>query len=108
MLELYQAEWCPDSHKVRQRLTELGVPFIARQVAPEADDRDQMRAATGSDTIPVLILEDGIVLALDAEKIVGELDRLYTEPDHAAAHREYGAAAHYDDPAKLNVSGAGG
>jgi glutaredoxin len=105
MLELYQAEWCPHSHKVRQRLTELGVPFIARQVAPEADDRDEMRAATGSDTIPVLILDDGTVLARDAEEIVAELDRLYPEPDDAAAHREYGAAAHYDDPTDVTVGG---
>lgn len=105
MIELYQAEWCPHSHNVRQRLTELGVPFIVRQVAPEADDRDQMRAATGSDTIPVLILEDGTVLALDAEQIIAELDRLYPEPHDAAAHREYGAAARYDDPADVTVGG---
>jgi glutaredoxin len=30
MIELYQAEWCPHSHHVRQRLTEHGVDFVAR------------------------------------------------------------------------------
>src|SRR5207253_2334746 len=39
-MELYQAEWCPHSHKVRQRLTELGLDFVARQVAAEPEDRD--------------------------------------------------------------------
>ena len=39
MLELFQAEWCPYSHRVRQRLTELGVDFVARQVEAEPDDR---------------------------------------------------------------------
>ena len=31
-LELWQTEWCPASHRVRQRLTELGLTYIARQV----------------------------------------------------------------------------
>jgi glutaredoxin len=105
-MELYQAEWCPHSHKVRQRLTELGVPFVARQVAAEPEQRDVMRAATGSDTIPVLVLDDGTVLALEADEIIAELDRLYTEPDDAAEHREKGAAAHYEDPANLSASRA--
>src|SRR3954453_21264013 len=103
MLELYQAEWCPHSHRVRQRLSELGVPFIARQVAAEPEDRDEMRAAAGSDTIPVLVLGDGTVLAREAEEIVAELDRCYPEPADAGAHRAKGAAAHYEDPA--NVAG---
>src|SRR3954468_23462148 len=53
MLELYQAEWCPYSAAVRQRLTELGVDFIARQVAPRQEDRD------GQHEIPLLVTEDG-------------------------------------------------
>jgi len=32
MLELYQAEWCPSSRRVRQRLTELGLDHVSRQV----------------------------------------------------------------------------
>ena len=39
MLILYQAEWCPYSAAVRERLTELGVDFVARQVAPRQEDR---------------------------------------------------------------------
>jgi glutaredoxin len=38
VLELWQAEWCPYSHRVRQRLTELGLDFVAHQVAA-GDDR---------------------------------------------------------------------
>src|SRR5205085_242499 len=37
-MELYQAAWCPHAHKVRQRLTELGLDFTARQVPAEPDD----------------------------------------------------------------------
>ena len=53
MLELYQAEWCPFSSAVRERLTELGVDFIARQVAPRQEDRE------GEHEIPLLVTEDG-------------------------------------------------
>ena len=28
-LELWQTEWCPSSHRVRQRLTELGLTYTA-------------------------------------------------------------------------------
>ena len=31
-LELWQTEWCPASHRVRQRLTELGLSYLARPV----------------------------------------------------------------------------
>lgn len=53
MLELYQAEWCPYSSAVRERLTELGVDFVARQVAPRQEERD------GGHEIPLLVTEKG-------------------------------------------------
>lgn len=53
MLELFQAEWCPYSSAVRQRLTELGIDFIAKQVAPRQEDRK------GEHEIPLLVTEDG-------------------------------------------------
>ena len=37
-LELWQTEWCPASHRVRQRLTELGLTYLAHQVPVEPDD----------------------------------------------------------------------
>ena len=42
MLELWQTEWCPSSHRVRQRLTELGVSFVAHQVAVDRDARAEL------------------------------------------------------------------
>jgi glutathione S-transferase len=87
MLELYQAEWCPHSHKVRQRLTELGQPFVARQVAAEPEDRGRMRDAVGTDEIPVLVLDDGTVLDGEDDEIVAELDRRFEERPDAREHR---------------------
>lgn len=61
MLILYQAEWCPFSSAVREVLTELGLDVALRQVEPEPEQRDDMREATGTDSIPVLVAEDGSV-----------------------------------------------
>jgi glutathione S-transferase len=88
MIELYQTEWCPYSHRVRQRLTELMVPFVARQVEPEPHERDAMEAATDERTIPVLVLEDGTVVAGDTDEILDAIDRLYPENDFTVDHHE--------------------
>jgi glutathione S-transferase len=61
-MELYQAEWCPHSHKVRQRLTELGIDFVARQVPADPDHRDAVTRAVATSEIPVLVADDGSVL----------------------------------------------
>lgn len=80
MLELWQAEWCPHSHKVRQRLTELGLDFVAHQVAAEKDDRpDKME-------IPRLVTERREVLSGE-EQILEWLDRHFDERDDASRHR---------------------
>jgi glutaredoxin 3 len=85
-MDLYQAEWCPHSHKVRQRLTELGLDFTARQVPAEPGDRDAMLHATGTTEIPVLITDDGAILKGEDE-IKPWLDRFH-ERDDAGEHRK--------------------
>ena len=87
MLELYQAEWCPHSRKVRQRLTELGVDYVVRQVPAEPRDRKEMRRRTGEIEIPVLVTgEDGDVLSGE-EEILPWLEERFDERPDAAAHR---------------------
>ena len=88
MIELYQAEWCPHSHRVRQRLTELAVPFVARQVEPVPHQRTAMMAAVGSQIIPVLVLADGTVLDSDADDLIDELDRYFPEDKYTTDHHE--------------------
>jgi glutathione S-transferase len=87
MLELYQAEWCPHSHRVRQRLTELGVSFVARQVPAEPGDREELRRKTGSGEIPTLVLEDGTTIS-DPDRIIEYLDANHRERADADEHRE--------------------
>jgi glutathione S-transferase len=88
MDELYQAEWCPHSRRVRQRLTELGVSFIARQVPAEPSDREELRRKTGDDEIPALVLEDGSIVNESADDIIAHLDSRYSERADVDEHRE--------------------
>ena len=86
MIELYQAEWCPHSHRVRQRLTELGLDFVAHQVPVELAERLDMERATGRRSIPTLVLDYGSIVGGDNE-IIAALDRRYAEPAEATRHR---------------------
>jgi len=86
MLELYQTEWCPASRRVRERLTELGLGYLIRQVPVNRDDRISLVAATGADTIPVLLLEDGTAV-VGEDAIRAYLDERFDDPPEAEAHR---------------------
>ena len=88
MIQLYQAEWCPFSKIVRQRLTELGVDYVARQVAPFQPDRDALRDATGVDTIPVVVFDDGTVVGGDTREILEAVERHFPAWEWEEGHRE--------------------
>jgi glutaredoxin len=74
VIQVFQAEWCPYSAMLRERLTELGVDYVARQVAPTPPERDALREATGQDRIPAVVFEDGEVLAGPTEEIIAGVE----------------------------------
>jgi glutathione S-transferase len=92
MLELFRTEWCPASRRVRERLTELGVDYLTRQVPVEREARCELRAAVGADTIPALRLEKGSAVVGEAN-ILTLLDELFAEPREAQAHQHRAAKA---------------
>jgi len=92
MLELWQTEWCPASRRLRQRLTELGIDYVIRQVTVERQQRDALQKAIGTDTIPALTLENGTVL-VGEETIADWLNANVPEPAEAEAHRLKAAKA---------------
>jgi glutathione S-transferase len=82
MLTLYQAEWCPYSSAVRQRLTELDLDFVAKQVAPRHEDRE------GGHEIPLLTHGDG-------ERFEGRDAVFEYLQSLAAGEQEYEHRVHY-------------
>ena len=89
--ELWQTEWCPASHRVRQRLTELGLTYTVHQVPVHAEARTQLRAATGASEIPILVVDGSIVSGEPA--ILAYLNEHYIEPPDAAEQRAKAAKA---------------
>jgi glutathione S-transferase len=85
VLELWQAEWCPYSHRVRLRLTELRLDWVARAVPIGRAERDAMEAATGGRSIPTLV--DGEIVVEGDDEILAYLDERHAEPPDAARHR---------------------
>ena len=90
-LELWQTEWCPASHRVRQRLTELGLAYVVRQVPVAREGRAELVSATGQDSIPVLVAR-GELLAGE-EAIVSYLNTHFAQPPEAEQQRAKAAKA---------------
>ena len=86
MIQVYQAEWCPYSHLVREKLTEIGVDFVCRQVEPNPRDRTSLKELSGQRSIPVVVLEDGRVLSGETERIAEALDAELPHSEHEAGH----------------------
>ena len=86
MYELWQTEWCPASRRIRQRLTELGIDHVSRQVPVEKEDRVLLRERTGVDSIPVLVTPAGEAL-VGEDAILAYLDAHEPVPADALAHR---------------------
>jgi glutaredoxin 3 len=75
MLQLYQTEWCPFSHRVRAKLTELGVSYEAIGVPAEGEERTEVKELTGNTAIPVLV--DGEEVISDSADIISYLEQNY-------------------------------
>jgi predicted GNAT family acetyltransferase len=61
------------------------LPFVAKQVEPDPAHREELRRVAGTDSIPVLVLEDGSAVQ-GTRAIFRHLETL--EPwEHADAHR---------------------
>ncbi|HEX3520337.1 MAG TPA: glutaredoxin domain-containing protein [Solirubrobacteraceae bacterium] len=90
-LELWQTEWCPASHRIRQRLTELGLTYVVHQVPVRPDERTQLESATGGRSIPVLVTSDKIVAGKEA--ILTYLRERFVDPSDAISQREKAARA---------------
>ncbi len=86
MLELYQAEGCPHSADVREKLTDLGVSYVIhnpRRPGSEGGDvlNDQARRVMtelgGEDSIPFLVDTDREEALYESEEIVDYLEDHY-------------------------------
>ena len=82
MLKLYQVEWCPACHRVRQVMTELGLSYEVVNVEADYDEREALVAVSGQERVPVLV--DGDAVIDDSQAIIEHLHATYpARPDTA-------------------------
>jgi len=85
MLELYQSEGCPHCKKVREKLSELGLSYVAHNPRLPGgaggdvtnDVTHEELAAGGHDQIPYLVDTDRHVTLYESDAIVEYLDEHY-------------------------------
>ena len=86
MIKLYQAEWCPFSHRIRAKLTELGIDYEAVNVSASAEKRTELKELTGNGAIPVLV--DGEKVISDSAEMISYLEEKYdADPEELKLHR---------------------
>jgi glutaredoxin len=85
-VRLYQAEWCPFSHRVRAKLTELGVDYELVNVPASSKGRGDLEKVAGTTAIPVLVDERRIIS--DSTEAISYLEKKYgADPDELEVHR---------------------
>lgn len=83
MLELYQAEDCPHSGTVREKLMELGVSYVVHNprtregAVRNQQTLDEMVSLGGKDQIPFLIDHDHGTELYETDEIVEHLEEQY-------------------------------
>ena len=86
MLELYQAEGCPYSEAVREKLTDLGASYVLHNPRRPGEAggavlneqvRDEMVAIGGEDQIPFLVDHGAEETRYGAEEIRSYLEDRY-------------------------------
>jgi glutaredoxin len=88
MITLYQAEWCPYCHRVRQTLSELGLSYMAAAVPAEKQQRTELIELSGQDEIPVLV--DGEHTIAGSSAIEEYLRETYPPAPDAEKHAQSG------------------
>lgn len=78
LLEVYQFEQCPYCSKVRKKLTEMQIDFVARQVEPNGN-REKPKELTGETQVPVLVDNNTDTVMNESDDIIEYLEETYGE-----------------------------
>ncbi len=85
-MKLYQAEWCPFSHRVRAKLTELGIDYEIVNVPASTKNRAELEEVAGTKAIPVLV--DGERVITDSSEAISYLEQKHeADPEELEVHR---------------------
>ncbi|HEY3177203.1 MAG TPA: glutathione S-transferase N-terminal domain-containing protein [Candidatus Polarisedimenticolia bacterium] len=83
MLELFQHEGSPDCAKVRQKLSEMMLDFVTRQVGADPERRTRLKLATGQTEVPALVDPVNGMIVTEADDIIAYLEETHGDPKTA-------------------------
>jgi glutaredoxin/uncharacterized protein (DUF302 family) len=96
-MKLYQAEWCPFSHRVRAKLTELGIDYEIANVPASSKKREELEEVAGTTAIPVLV--DGDRIISDSNQAISYLEQEYeADSEDVKLHRRELSPTVYGTP----------
>jgi len=78
MLELHQFEECPYCSKVRKKLCDLGIDYVARIAPRDRSQRDKVLEISGQLSVPVLVDTERNKVINDSDQIVEYLGKNYS------------------------------
>lgn len=88
MLELYQHESCPFCAKVRRKLSELELDWVARTVPLDPSRRERVMKVSRQPLVPVLVDPDERMIVTESDDICAYLDETYGPGAKASAPSE--------------------
>lgn len=88
MLTLYQVEWCPYCHRVRQLLTEHGLTYTTVNVPALREERTELVAVSGQESVPVLV--DGERVLVGSDEALAYIRATYPPAEDAGVHAAIG------------------
>lgn len=71
---IYSTPTCHFCHMAKDFLTSKGIPFEDFNVATDLEKRKEMMDKSGQMGVPVIFIEDQMVVGFDKDKIVSLLD----------------------------------
>lgn len=77
MLEIYQKEGCPFCQKVRARLSELGLSWVAHSAEPGQRSTEVLKKISGEQKVPFLVDTDRNVMMPESDDIIYYIDEHY-------------------------------
>lgn len=77
MLELYQFENCPYCAKVRAKLSELQIDYVARSAPRGSAQRKALIQLGGKEQVPFLVDQERGVMMYESDDIVAYLEEHY-------------------------------
>ena len=69
MVKVYSVEWCPPCNKLKKYLEKKGVSYEIVTVADEKADRDEVLKVSGQRSVPVLSINNKIIVGFEKDQI---------------------------------------